>query len=232
MKILAVDTATSVASVAIFDNEILLGEYVLNNKKTHSVNLMPMIKELFEKVGFGPKEMDVLAVCEGPGSFTGIRIGVSAAKTMAFILKKPIIGVNTLDLLAEATSYHDGIICPILDARNRQVYSAFYKSDCKEIKRISEYEGKDIGEVIEEAKKNDRKIIFTGDASLLYADEIEKNIENSIFAKGSTILPKASNMCSIAMKKIRNNEYEDPYKFEPFYLRKSQAEQAYDKKFQ
>ncbi|HEX9062575.1 MAG TPA: tRNA (adenosine(37)-N6)-threonylcarbamoyltransferase complex dimerization subunit type 1 TsaB, partial [Clostridia bacterium] len=124
MKILALDSSSLVASVAITEDKKLLGEYNVNNGLTHSKNLMPMLTELMKTLGLKPSDIDMYAASIGPGSFTGIRIGVTSIKAMAYATGKPVASVPTLDALAYNAEGFDGVICPIMDARNNQVYTA------------------------------------------------------------------------------------------------------------
>jgi len=127
LRVLAIDTSSVVATVAIMDDEKLIGEYVLNHKQTHSQKIMPMIEELLASSELRIQDIDVFAVASGPGSFTGLRIGAATMKGLAHAMNKPIIGVSTLDGLAFNLPYCNYIISPIMDAKNEQVYNALYK---------------------------------------------------------------------------------------------------------
>ena len=136
MRILAVDSSSNVASVAIVDDNKLVCECVLNNKLTHSQTLMPMINEVFKKSELTPLDIDLFAVANGPGSFTGLRIGVTTIKGLAHATGKPVCGVNTLEALAYNLPFCPYIIAPIMDARREQVYNAFYKWEDGTIKEV------------------------------------------------------------------------------------------------
>jgi tRNA threonylcarbamoyladenosine biosynthesis protein TsaB len=136
MRILAVDTSSNVASAAIVDDNKLVCECVLNNKLTHSQTLMPMIDEVFKKSELAPQDIDMFAVSSGPGSFTGLRIGVTTIKGLAHATDKPVCGVNTLEALAYNLPFCPYIIAPIMDARREQVYNAFYKWEDSKLKTI------------------------------------------------------------------------------------------------
>ncbi|MBR4173657.1 MAG: tRNA (adenosine(37)-N6)-threonylcarbamoyltransferase complex dimerization subunit type 1 TsaB, partial [Clostridia bacterium] len=127
MKIFAVDTSSSVASAAICDGDKLVCETVLNNKLTHSQTLMPMIEEVFKRSGLAPSEIDIFAVADGPGSFTGLRIGVTTVKALAHAVNKDVVGVNTLEAMCYNIPFCQNLISPIMDARRGEVYNAFYR---------------------------------------------------------------------------------------------------------
>ena len=129
MKILAIDTSSAVASAAILEDGKLIAEYILNNKKTHSQKIMPMIDEIIKDSDLTINDIDVFAAAYGPGSFTGLRIGVATAKALAHAVNKPLVEVSTLEGIAYNAVYSDLLLCPIMDARRNQVYNAVYKSE-------------------------------------------------------------------------------------------------------
>ncbi|MBP3392650.1 MAG: tRNA (adenosine(37)-N6)-threonylcarbamoyltransferase complex dimerization subunit type 1 TsaB [Clostridia bacterium] len=127
MKILVIDTACNLARVALTEDGVLRKEITVDDKRRHSVKLLPAIETLLADCGIAAKELDLIGVTKGPGSFTGLRIGVVTAKTMAYALRIPLVGVNTLDAIAASFSQVDEIICPLIDARNTRAYGAFYR---------------------------------------------------------------------------------------------------------
>ncbi|OUM85556.1 MAG: tRNA N6-adenosine(37)-N6-threonylcarbamoyltransferase complex dimerization subunit TsaB [Bacillus thermozeamaize] len=129
MKILAMDTSTLVMGVAILDETHLLGEVITNQKKNHSVRLMPTVDSLLRSLGVGPGDLQMIAVAMGPGSYTGVRIGVTSAKMMAWALKIPLVGVSTLMGMAASLGPVDGWICPLIDARRGRVYTGLYRRE-------------------------------------------------------------------------------------------------------
>ena len=128
MKILGIDTATRVGSLAIVDNESLIGEYTLNMNTTHSVRLLPALDQLLKTADLVLSHIDVLAISLGPGSFTGLRIGASTVKGLALAANKPVVGIPTLDALAQNFRGVESLICPMVDARKKEVYTALYRS--------------------------------------------------------------------------------------------------------
>lgn len=127
MRILAIDTACNLARVALTEDGVLRKELTVDDKRRHSVKLLPAIETLLQECGVVAKDLDLIAVTKGPGSFTGLRIGVVTAKTMAYALHIPLVGVNTLDAIAASFSQTDGIVCPLIDARNTRAYGGFYR---------------------------------------------------------------------------------------------------------
>ena len=130
MKILALDSTAIAASVALCDGEKLLGEYTIQNGNTHSETLLPMVESLLKAFEITPRDIDLFAVSQGPGSFTGVRIGVATIKGLAFGSQTPCIGVSTLEALAQNLIDTDGLICPVMNARRKQVYTALFR--CKD----------------------------------------------------------------------------------------------------
>ena len=224
MKILAVESSSSTASVAVLQDGILLGETSINNKKTHSQNLMLMLTELMIKLQLEPKDIDYYAASVGPGSFTGLRIGVSIIKGISFAADKPTVAVPTLDAMAMGLSNAKSIICPMIDARNNQVFTAIYKSDGEKLERLTEYLGITIDELLK-LLKDYNSVIFTGDGSLLHYETLKKvKGLGCCFAKPGNNLNRAVDVALVATTLIHKGEIGDSMSLKPFYLRKSQAE--------
>ena len=160
------DTSSVNATVAVMNENKLLGEFVVSNDRTHSQIIMPLMDDLMKKAGLEISDIDVFAVSVGPGSFTGLRIGMATVKTLAQICNKPIIGISSLDSLYENCYLYDGIICPIIDARNNQVYNALYENGVKVIEdRIVSIE-----QLLDDLKNE--KVIFCGDGVIKYKELI------------------------------------------------------------
>lgn len=233
MKILAVDTSSSVASVAVMEDEKLLSEYSINHKKTHSQKLMPMIKEVMGSLELRPQDVDVYAAASGPGSFTGLRIGVTAVKAMAYAVKKPVISVPTLDAIAYNIPMCHCLICPIMDARNNQVYTALYRWEGGRQKKMLDYAGMDLEELIGLIKDKGHETIFLGDAVEVHEDHLKRQLGDLCrIAPGNLLLQKASSVAYAALLKARQGELEDCFAMSPYYLRKSQAERELEKRCQ
>jgi|LSQX01.1.fsa_nt_gb tRNA threonylcarbamoyladenosine biosynthesis protein TsaB len=232
MKILALDTSTMVATVAVMEDERLLGEYVLNHKRTHSQKLLPMIKNIMDDLELTPKEIDIFAASTGPGSFTGLRIGVTTVKAMAFAAGKPVVSVPTLDAIAYNIPMSSFLVCPIMDARNNQVYTAIYSWNGRLQERVTDYLGVPVSELMDIIKERNMKVVFAGDAVEIHREYLKAELkENCEFALGHLRLPKASCVASIAFLKAGEGLIQNSFEMAPFYLRKSQAEREYEKKF-
>ena len=233
MKILAVDTSSETASVAIMDNEKLMGEYSINHKKTHSQKLMPMIINIMENLDLKPEDIDVYAASSGPGSFTGLRIGVATIKAMAYSFKKPVVSVPTLDAFVYNVPTADALICPMMDARNRQVYTAVYRFDGIFPSRITDYLAVPVEDLITVLNDMNEKVVFLGDGAFIHKDILsEKRAGKALFVHSCAALQRASSVARLALEKVKRGEVEDSFKLTPFYLRKSQAEQQLEKQKQ
>ena len=229
MKILSLDTSGSVASVAVLDEGTVLGEYSINHKKTHSQKLMPMLKELLRNLELNPVDIDIFAVSTGPGSFTGIRIGIAAVKGMAQSLDKPVVGVSSLEGLAYNVSAFPGQICPIIDARNDNVYTAVYSfnNDSTGIKRITDYMAAHINDVLETLISKDQTI-FLGDGVFKFRNIISEKLGNkAVFSASHLLLQKAGSVGLAAYGKVLSGQIDSYINVVPLYLRVSQAERLY-----
>jgi len=231
MKIMALDSSAMVAAVAVMEDEKLLGEYMLNHKKNHSQTLMPMVKQILDDLELAPEDMDVFAASTGPGSFTGLRIGVTSIKAMAYALNKPVVSVPTLDAIAYNIPMSSYTVCPMMDARNNQVYTALYDWKGNFQERITDYMGIPVAELVKIIKDAGKKVVFAGDAVQLHEGFLKKELgDDCVFAPGSLRLQRASSVAHIAYLKAAKGELENSFEMVPFYLRKSQAEREYEKK--
>lgn len=226
MKIFAMDTSTLTASVAVLDEDKLLGEYTVSEKLTHSQTIMPMADSLLSSLGSSLKDMDAFAVCLGPGSFTGLRIGMATVKSFSQVLNKPVIGVSSLDAAAYNFCYaEDVIICPMIDARRNEVYTSFYKNG----EKLIDDKAIHIDELLQEL--GGKKVIFCGDASKVHEDRIKsRTCEEWKIAPCHLMLPKASSVAYSALKRAKKGDFDDAYTLNPVYLRKSQAERELEEK--
>lgn len=232
MKILSLDSATESASCALLDDEKLLGEITFNYKKQHSVITMPMIDSLLKNTGTNIDSIDGFVVSKGPGSFTGLRIGMATIKGLSQGLNKPLISISSLDALAYNLAFSEGIICPIMDALRNNVYTALYKFEKNKLVRVSDYMAIHIDELLEELKKYDSKIIFIGDGTYKFKNYLAEKMEgfNISFAPTNLNLVKASSLGELGLNYLKNKEDENIFSMAPIYLRKSQAEREYEEK--
>lgn len=240
MKILAVDTTSLTATAAVVDSGKLLGEITINNKLTHSQTMMPMIEDLLSKLDLSVTDIDGFAVSSGPGSFTGIKIGISSMSALAYTVKKPIVGVPTLDVLAMNACFANDLVVPLINARNHQVYAAVYKTDNFEMARISDFWADDLNVILDEVKKTAmisscKTITFVGDGVLAYSNDISEYANVSSFnIKLSNEIDSvvSAKWVGLIGEKLLEESFSDNfekdnvnnYVVEPIYLRKSQAE--------
>lgn len=250
-NILAIDSSGLTASVAVMTDGRLAAEYTVNNKKTHSQTLLPMINEVMKSLELEPKELDCIAISCGPGSFTGLRIGSATAKGLGLALDKPIAEVSTIKALAYNLYGNEGsIICPIMDARRQEVYTGAYefvktsdkgksnegnyKQDsnyCFEMRTMIAERAVPLTEMLSELEKLGKKVIFNGDAVPVYKDIIEEEfkLEHS-FAPSALLFQRASSVAALGEQIFLNGEAKDADVHTPVYLRKSQAEREMETK--
>ena len=231
MRILAVDTSSKNCSVAIVEvdenkNYNILAFENSDDEKTHSQKLMPIVDKVFKEHNLTLKDMDLLACCVGPGSFTGIRIGIATMKAFADVTNIKTVSVTSL----ESLSYNieeDGIIIPIIDCKNNNVYSAIFSRENNTYKQIGENISDNIDNAISLYKANaeNKNITFVGDGSILYKDLLNSRLSNKlIFSNKNT--QSSISLAKCAYAKYLEGLYGDSNNLSPLYLRKSQAERA------
>ncbi|MBO5408725.1 MAG: tRNA (adenosine(37)-N6)-threonylcarbamoyltransferase complex dimerization subunit type 1 TsaB [Clostridia bacterium] len=198
-KLLAADTSAKTATVALFENETLIAEYTQNIGLTHSEGFLPLLETLLNMTGRDISEIDYFAVTNGPGSFTGLRIGVATVKGLAHAHNKPLVEISTLDALAENIPDFSGYVCPMLDARRQEVYTTVYHNGVK----ILEDTPLSLTELFEFLKSKRGKVMFLGDGAENYRDIIRKALpKKAVFAPPHLMLQKASSVGVSAMKQI------------------------------
>lgn len=230
MKILGIDTSSNASSVAVIEDNKLICEYTVNTKTTHSQKLMPMIENMLSMSEVNIKDIDAIAICIGPGSFTGLRIGMATAKAIAHVNNLPIIGVNSLEILASNMNLCDKKICSILDAQRNQVYTGKYKFENDRVVEIQPIDVIEIEKLLEEILNDNEDWIMVGEAVYKYEEKI-KEIKNIKIPAPSNNVTKASSLCSVAIRKYNENvDVHNCYNINPMYIRKSQAEVQYEEK--
>ncbi|MBR5047888.1 MAG: tRNA (adenosine(37)-N6)-threonylcarbamoyltransferase complex dimerization subunit type 1 TsaB, partial [Eubacterium sp.] len=177
MRILAMDSSGLVASVALVEEDNLLAEYTMNLKKTHSETLLPMIDAIVGLTGIDLSGIDAIAVSAGPGSFTGLRIGSATAKGLGMALNKPLISVPTLEGIAYHFTLSDKLICPMMDARRNQVYTAIYRFAGRKLNTVMEACACSVEELIGRVNELGREIIFLGDGVPMARDMMEEGLK-------------------------------------------------------
>ena len=219
---LGIDTANTPLSVAIVKDGIILAEVNSSMAVNHSLRAMPVIEELFATVQMQPKDIDAIAVSEGPGSYTGVRIGVTIAKTLAWTLKKPLYGVSSLKVLAANAPYFNGVICPIVDARRNNVYAGVYEFVNGGLIANMEDGHFAIEDLLEVLASKERPVLFVGKDVAMHEELItDKLKENAVIAPFPLQLPRASSLIFIAQQ---NEQQENIHAFTPEYRRIAEAE--------
>ncbi len=229
MIILGIETSTMTGSVALLREETLLAEFTLNTPKTHTERLLSAIDCVLQSASIPIHEIDGIAVASGPGSFTGLRIGVTTAKSLAYSIHKPVVGVSSLDALASQILHSERLICPILDARKKEVYTALYRNEDDSVQRLSEYAV--IAPDILLADMTE-PVLFLGDGVTTYRTKIETLLgEQALFADAAHRFPRASLVAQRGGKRLMAGEADDAFALTPFYLRKSDAEIHWERQY-
>ncbi|MGL5753331.1 MAG: tRNA (adenosine(37)-N6)-threonylcarbamoyltransferase complex dimerization subunit type 1 TsaB [Paraclostridium sp.] len=230
MKILGIDTSTNSTSICVIEDDKLICEYTVNTKKTHSQKLMVMLESMIKESDLTIKDIDAIAICIGPGSFTGLRISMATVKAISQVRNLPIIAVDSLESLAFNMNHCEKTICSILDAQKNQVYTAKYIFENGELKTLEEIKVSKIDDLIEEISNSNEEFILVGEAVSIYKDKLVQ-VKNILLAAPSNNVSKASSLCVLGAIKYKNNiDVHDCYTVNPVYIRKSQAEVQYDEK--
>lgn len=226
MRILGFDTAAKTASVALTENGSLVSEFYLDSGFTHSETVLPMAKALLDNARIKPEDIDVFAVNCGPGSFTGLRIGIAAVKAMAMSLNKPCAAVSTLEALANNLYGSKGIVCPVMDARCNQMYTAFFKSDGENFLRICADRTVSTDALFEDIKKiaaeSGERIILVGDGAEICKSRFGGELVTA--APPQLVKGHAQSVCRIAEKLSAENALVTAGELAPNYLKLAQAE--------
>jgi tRNA threonylcarbamoyladenosine biosynthesis protein TsaB len=223
MKVLGIDTSTPCGSVGLIHDDRVISDYILNIPVTHSERLLRAIDLVLKEARCAIGDLDGWAISLGPGSFTGLRIGVSTVKGLAFATQKPVAGVCTLDVLASQISPTLYLICPIIDARKREVYTAFYRyAEGTVLTRQSEYEAVGPEELM---KRIEERTIFIGDGAKTYGDDLRRSLPPlALFPSAPLHVPHGSAVAKLGLELLRRGESLDLASFKPFYVRPSEAE--------
>jgi len=223
MKVLGIDTSTSCGSIGLIDDEIVISEYIINIPITHSERLLEAIESVLKAARISIGDLEGWAISIGPGSFTGLRIGVSTIKGLALATQKDVAGVPSLDVLASQISISPFLICPILDARKGELYTALYRYDeCGFLKRQSPYQAIKPEDLVREIRE---RTIFVGDGVKAYKDYLKKSLPSlAIFSHPTLNLPHGSVVAKLGLELLRKGKRLDISSFTPLYIRPSEAE--------
>lgn len=230
MKILGIESSSLVASAALWENDVIVAEYTVNFKKTHSQTLLPMIDEIVSMTDTDLHTIDAIAVSAGPGSFTGLRIGSATAKGLGLALKKPLIHIPTIEAMAYQCFSSQYMVCPIMDARRNQVYTGLYTfSDG--MQRVMEPSALDVRELMEKINTMGKPVLFVGDGIPVYRDQIEKLAAVfCCFAPAFMNRQRGAAVASLGAVYWKEGKIESAAEHQPNYLRKSQAEREREAK--
>ncbi|MBM4346955.1 MAG: tRNA (adenosine(37)-N6)-threonylcarbamoyltransferase complex dimerization subunit type 1 TsaB [Deltaproteobacteria bacterium] len=229
MKVLGIDTSTRCGSVGLIDQRGIISEYLLNIPITHSERLLEIINDLLRESRCPMQDLNGWAISLGPGSFTGLRIGISTIKGLAYATQKPVAGVSSIDVLASQISPTPFLICPILDARKGEVYTAFYRYDeANLLQRRSDYLAMKPEDLVKNIKE---KTIFVGDGTKTYEDYLRESLSSlALFPNPSLHLPHGSTVAGLGSELLRKGEVLELKTFTPIYVRPSEAEIKWQEK--
>jgi tRNA threonylcarbamoyladenosine biosynthesis protein TsaB len=223
MKMLAIDTSSLTASAALTDGDTVVFGGSLENGFTHSRSLMPLVESAMNLAGWRPEELEGLAVTAGPGSFTGLRIGVAAVKGMALTLDVPVAAVSTLHALAAGCGPVSGLVAPVMDARRGQVYTALFEAE-PVFRRLSADRAAGVEELLAELSGREENVLFTGDGVRTYGEKLLAALNGrGRIAPPPLRMPRAAAVAMLGAAMIDRGETCDPRTLVPRYLRGSLA---------
>lgn len=233
MLVLGIDTSTKLGGLGLFDSQIgLIAEHNLLLDQTHSERLMPMLQRLLSDLNLRVEDIDGFAVTLGPGSFTGTRIGVTTVKTLAQLSAKPIVGVSTLEVTAYNLAHISGMIYPIFDARNRRLYTAAFTGGVQGLKRVELDHSCSIDQLVAELATKEGLIYFLGDALQSYRSFLRENLgERGVIPPELFWLPRGGGVAQLGYQRLKSGNEADLFSLSPNYLKPSQAEINWEKKY-
>lgn len=224
MKILSIDTASDLCTVAVLEDEHCIKEIIVSDARNHSEKIMPVIEQALQETNLSLKNIDLIVCDKGPGSFTGIRIGVGTILAFQDALNIPCVGVSSLEALAYNVK-HDGLICSLINAKNNNVYLGLFNLENNVYTQLGDLEFKTIDEAISILKVHSSPITFVGDGAIAHEDILKTNFENCLFSN-------KNELSSYSLGIAGFNTYKKGIQTSlmPLYLRKSQAERALEEK--
>ena len=225
MNTLTIDTSTIVASVAILNEEKLVGEMIINHQKKHSEKLMIAIDHLLSDGGLSIQDIDVFGIVSGPGSFTGLRIGMATVKGFAQALNKPVVGVSTLESLAMNIPFADGLICPVLDAQRNQTYTGVFHFENGQLVRDLADAVMEIDELITFLQGRNEIIYFLGDGLPRFSQVLREAIPTARIVPNYLNMNRASSAGALVLERALKGQTSHYRQVEPFYIRPSYAEE-------
>ena len=232
MLILAFETSAKAASVALLEDGKLLGESYQNTGLTHSQTIMVMAEDLLKQCGKTVADLSGIGVANGPGSFTGIRIGVAAAKGFAWGAELPCCGVSTLEAMAVSLGVWQGYVCPVMDARRSQVYNALFHVDCGKYTRIREDRAISLLELGEDVKNLSEPVFLVGDGSVLCYNALSEMVPGLVLPPEHRLHQRAAGVALEAERMLKSGGSFPGEALVPNYLRLSQAERERNERMQ
>lgn len=231
MKVLGIDSSGMTATVALIEDDKLIAEFTVNNKRTHSETLMPMIDKVLTASETDIRDVELLAIAAGPGSFTGLRIGAATVKGLGMSLNVPVAAIPTCEGLAMNLSGTDRLVCPLMDARRNQVYTGLYRVSGDMPEAVIEQTACDISEIVDKVNEAGEKVIFLGDGAAIFKEYIESNIRVEFsFANANASLQRGASIASLGLLYQKAGKTVSVDEFTPVYLRPSQAERVREEK--
>lgn len=224
MHLLAFETSAKAASVALFDDQRLLGEQYQNTGLTHSQTLLVMAQTLLNQCDVTAQQIDAVAVANGPGSFTGVRIGAAAAKGFAWGRELPLYGVSTLEAMALGLGIYDGYVCPVMDARREQVYNALFYVNHGQMERMTDDRAIALSDLKKELKNLEKPVFLVGDGSILCYNTLKEDVPGLALPPEHKLHQRAIGVGLAALEQIRLGCTGNAAEITPNYLRLSQAE--------
>ena len=225
MRILALESSGLVASVAVVDEDQTVAEYTVNYKKTHSQTLLPMLDEMMKMLEADLDTIDAIAVSGGPGSFTGLRIGSATAKGLGLALEKPLIHIPTLEALAYNLCGTGGLVCPIMDARRKQVYTGIYAFENQQMRVIEEQNAIGIDQLAGKLNQKGMPVTFLGDGVPVHREFLKEQLTVPyVFAPAHMNSQRGASVGALGVIYYKDGKIESAASHQPDYLRVSQAE--------
>jgi tRNA threonylcarbamoyladenosine biosynthesis protein TsaB len=223
LKVVGIETSGTIGSVAVCEGSRCLEERSFEKGMRHGQALLPSIDEIFKRLGWQPGDIDLIAVSHGPGSFTGLRIGITCAKTLAYVLGKPLVAVPTLDVLAENVTDRGIATCPILDAKREAVYACIYKSTNGVWKRQTDFMAIEPTKLIPLLP---RPVLIFGDGVNPYKELFIR--EGIIIGDSALGIARAKVVARLGIKLYEGGQTSDPFQLQPLYLRRPEAEERWE----
>ncbi len=230
MKILALDTSAKAASVCLAQEDKIIGEFFINTALTHSQTLVPMVEQLCQNTGTPLNSLDAVAVNAGPGSFTGVRIGVAAAKGLAFQNSLPCVSVSTLESMAYNMLGSHCIVCAVMDARCSQVYNALFRVSGSRVERLCDDRAVSLTDLKLCLQEYSEKVVLVGDGAQICNKFLADSLENVTMAPMNQVNQTASSVACAAFELINGGKTLTPAELMPVYLRLPQAQRELNKK--